>query len=208
MTRRTSSNDRLLLFSDAIIAVTITLLALDIRLPDGDELLSDHQLIGQIADMGPRIFAYALSFLVIGSFWAAHRRRFEYISRSHTGLIWLNFLFLLSLGLIPFATDVLAENDGLTATVVYAALVALVSLLLASIGFFAHRRGLVDEQLVTPSELQLLPSLGTAAVFLASIPVAFLSPDLAKLVWLMLIPINIWMSRRSAHADVRASADG
>jgi uncharacterized membrane protein len=200
MTAHPSSNERLILFSDAIIAVTITLLALDIRLPDGDELLTDHQLIGRITDMGPRIFAYALSFLVIGSFWAAHRRRFESISRSHTGLIWLNFLFLLSLGLIPFATDVLAENDGLTATVLYAALVAVVSLLLASIGFFAHRRGLVDEHLIDPSQRQLLPSLGTAAVFVTSIPFAFISPDLAKLIWLLLIPLNIWMARRSMHA--------
>lgn len=200
MSATTSSNERLILFSDAIIAVTITLLALDIRLPDGDELLTDHQLMGQIADMGPRLFAYALSFLVIGSFWAAHRRRFEHISRSNSGLIWLNFLFLLSLGLIPFATDVLAENDGLVATILYAGLVGLASLLLASIGWFAHRRGLIDEGEVSPTDRQLLPSLGTAAVFGVSIPFAFIAPEFAKLMWLALIPLNIWMARRSVAA--------
>jgi uncharacterized membrane protein len=193
----TNSNERLILFSDAIIAVTITLLALDIRLPDGESNLTEHQMLDQLIAMGPRIYAYALSFLVIGSFWIAHRRKFERITGSHATIIWLNFFFLLSLGLVPFATDVLAEKDGLVATILYALTVGLASFLLASIGLLAHRRGLIRREDEFDSvDRELIPSLGTAAIFIVSIPFAFINPDIAKLIWLLLIPFNIWLTRR------------
>src|SRR5262245_44630122 len=151
--------------------------------------------------MWPHVFAYGLSFFVIGSFWLAHRRKFDRVEGTHPGITWLNFVFLMGLGLIPFATDVLAEHKGLVATILYALTIAVVSFLLAAIGIFADRRGMMNRAgAIDPRDMGAIPSLGTAAVFLASVPVAFIDPDIAKLIWLALIPFNIWLGRKRSRA--------
>ena len=195
---RSVENERLVFFSDAIIAVTITLLALDIRLPDGPEGLSEADLISQILAMWPRIFAYILSFLVIALFWMAHRRKFETFTGSHVSIVWLNFLFLLLLGLIPFATDVLAENGGLVATVFYAGLVAVISLVLSLISVAAEHNGLLAREADHPlRERMLIPSLATTGVFAGSIPIAFIQVELAQFFWFAAFPLNIYLARRA-----------
>jgi uncharacterized membrane protein len=55
----------------------------------------------------PRLFSYALSFLVIGAYWMAHQRTFHYIERYDRRLAWINLFFLLFVALIPFPTGVL-----------------------------------------------------------------------------------------------------
>lgn len=190
-------NERLVFFSDAIMAVTITLLALDIRLPDEKVNLDGEELLAAIWEMAPHLFAYALSFFVIGLFWLSHRRRFDTITGTHASIVWLNFLFLLLLGLLPFATDVLAENGGLVATVLYAALVAAISLMLVVISLAAEWRGLLAPDAEHPlKERTLGPSLATSAVFAVSIPIAFIDVDSAQLFWLTAFPLNVYLMRR------------
>jgi uncharacterized membrane protein len=187
-------NERLVSFSDAIIAVTITLLALDIRLPDNAIELRGGPLLAALGEMWPKLFAYALSFFVIAMFWIAHRRKFETITRSHASIVWLNFIFLMLLGLIPFVTDVLAENGGPISTALYASLVALISAILVVISVVAERRNLVEdhgEHLVR--ERALWPSLATTGVFATSIPLAFIEASFAQLFWLTAFPLNTYL---------------
>ncbi len=74
------NNERLLFFSDAVIAVAVTLLVLDIRLPVEDAAgLSDADLWAAIRETLPRIYAYILSFLVVGLFWTSHHQKFVLI---------------------------------------------------------------------------------------------------------------------------------
>lgn len=190
-------NERLVFFSDAIMAVTITLLALEIRLPGEVVNLDNAELIHEMWQMWPRIFAYALSFFVIALFWISHRRRFDTFTGTTTSIIWLNFLFLLLLGLLPFATDILAENGGLVATVFYAGLVAAISLMLVIITVVAEARGLLADEAEHPlREGTVVPSLATAGVFAGSIPLAFIAAEMAQLFWLTAFPINIVLFRR------------
>ena len=70
-------NARLLALSDGVIAVAITLLILDIRLPEGFGSFTDAQLWDALVALKPRFFAYLLSFVVIGGFWMNHRARFN-----------------------------------------------------------------------------------------------------------------------------------
>lgn len=203
----TKENERLVQFSDAIMAVTITLLTLDIRLPDLDVPRNSEQLLAALVAMGPHLFAYVLSFFVIGSFWIAHRRKFDAITGSHPSIIWLNFLFLLLLGLLPFATDVLAEDGGLVGTVLYASLVAVVSFLLVLISLIAERRGLLaDEGEHLMRERMLWPSLATSGVFATSIPLAFLETTTAQIYWFVAFPLNAWLWRRWRRARDASSA--
>ena len=86
--------ERLVFFSDAVFAIAITLLALDIRLPIEAVHLSDLQLFNSLVDIWPKYLSFLISFLVIGNFWIAHHRRYRYISRYDTRLLLLNLLVL------------------------------------------------------------------------------------------------------------------
>jgi uncharacterized membrane protein len=177
--------ERLIFFSDAVMAIAITLLALDVRLPDVQGLTA-AQLPRTLADMGPQFLAFGLSFFMIGSFWGAHHRIFLYIKHYDRGLLWLNLLFLFLVTAMPFVTSVLARFNGtLQAVLVYAAVVAAIGLVRAGMWRYAtHHRRLVAEDL--PAGLirtETWTALLAAAGFLASIGIAMLNPFLAELSW-------------------------
>src|SRR5437660_9370808 len=97
--------DRLMFFSDGVFAIAITLLVLQITVPIPG--LSEHQLGDALRHLGPKYFGFVLSFLVIGRYWMAHHRVFEYIKRFDMPLVWLNLAFLLLIAFLPFPTAVL-----------------------------------------------------------------------------------------------------
>lgn len=177
---------RIVAFSDGVFAIAITLLVLNLGVPDGvrgDELGST--LWGQSQD----ILAYAISFAVIGRFWIVHHRFFGDVTGFDGRLIALNLFYLAWIVLIPFSSQVLGDHGGNTASVVLYA-VNLVGVVLCGVLLFAdaQRAGLTR---TTPEVARegRRRSLLIAAVFLASIPVAFLSPSLAPYCWLALFVV-------------------
>jgi uncharacterized membrane protein len=110
---------RLVSFSDAVFAITVTLLVLEIRPPtDYSNLL--HELVA----LWPSYLAYALTFLFIGQVWANHHVMFDHIRAADRVILLLNTLLLMIVAFLPFATSVLAgavrSGHGLrTAVVVY-----------------------------------------------------------------------------------------
>ena len=102
--------ERLVLFSDAVFAIAITLLVIDIKVPEihsghADESSFLHALLQQI----PKIFGFIISFFFIGLYWTIHHRMFGYIINYTGGLVWLNLFFLFSIVLMPFSTAVYSE---------------------------------------------------------------------------------------------------
>ncbi|MEY2475459.1 MAG: potassium channel family protein [Actinomycetota bacterium] len=95
---------RLETFADGVFAIAVTLLVLDIRLPEGDGSLADR-----LGDAWPAYVAYALSFITIGIMWANHHSIFELIDRTSHGLIVANLLLLLMVAFLPFPTKVLGD---------------------------------------------------------------------------------------------------
>jgi len=69
--------ERLVFFSNAVFAIAITLLALDIRLPAGSEMFSDAQLLAALLGIWHKYLAYGISFFVIGTLWIGHHRKFR-----------------------------------------------------------------------------------------------------------------------------------
>ncbi|HXZ74928.1 MAG TPA: TMEM175 family protein, partial [Streptosporangiaceae bacterium] len=94
--------DRVLFFSDAVFAIAITLLVVDIRVPD--VVVNAGQ---EIKDSNGRILSFAISFLVIGLFWMAHHRLFRYITALDRSLMFLNLLFLGTIAFLPYPTALL-----------------------------------------------------------------------------------------------------
>jgi len=96
---------RLEAFSDGVFAIVITLLILEIKLPEVgyDEL--PHALIEAL----PRIAAYVMSFAIIGLYWISHHRASELIVKVDGAILWLNLLLLLLISFLPFPTSLLGR---------------------------------------------------------------------------------------------------
>ena len=180
--------DRVLFFSDAVFAIAITLLVVDIRVPD---IVTNTAQ--ELSAAKGRIISFAISFLVIGLFWMGHHRLFRYIAALDRRLIFINLLFLGTIAFLPYPTALLFAGGTrqTTGPVFYAACVAVAGLMELAVWLYAsHTKGLVPAS-VSPAlrrfELgQLLP---TPVVFLLSIPVAFIAPGVAPFTWILLVPI-------------------
>ena len=195
--RKTYAPERLLAFSDAVMAVAITLLVLDLKLPEG---VSDADLGAVLRGSLHGVGVYALSFVVIGLFWMGHHQQFSNIRRVDGPLMWLNLLFLMAIGLIPFATSILSDHGDALPTMLYAGV--LVSACLVSAALWAYAR---RDPALMPADVPrsvrregLLTPLLTALVFGLSIPIAFFwSPAAGQWTWLLALPA----SRAAAWLD-------
>jgi uncharacterized membrane protein len=186
-----SGMERLVFFTDAVFAIAITLLVLDIRLPGSIEGASNWELWNSLVAIWPRYLAYIISFLVISGFWIGHHHRFGWIHGYNRRLILLNLLLMMAVAFIPFPTEVIAENGNRTGTVFYALSIAMVGLLSAAEWIYASHARLVDSRLTArETNIETWQILIVPGVFLASIGLAFIDPDLAKYVWLLIIPLT------------------
>ncbi len=186
--RKTYASDRLVTFTDAVMAVAITLLVLDLKLPEG---VTDAELASALAASSHSVWCYALSFVVIGLLWMAHHNQFSYIARIDAALMWLNLLFLMTIGLIPFVTSVMSDHGTPLPTMLYAAVLLSTCLLLAAIWGYARRASELMEAAVSAAERRegLMTPLLVALVFALSIPVAYLWGSAAgQWTWLLALP--------------------
>ena len=192
-----SGLERLVFFSDAVFAIAITLLVLQIELPAGAEAFDNRQLLDGLIAIWQKYLAYVISFLVIGTFWISHHRKFRLIHRYDGTLLLLNVLTLMFVAFLPFPSSVISINPNRTATIFYALIVALVALLMAVMWWYAAWRGhLVDAGLdLRRRRLELAALLWTAGIFLMSMGIAFIGPDLAKLSWLLVLPGTLMVNR-------------
>ncbi|MDE3069908.1 MAG: DUF1211 domain-containing protein [Acidobacteriota bacterium] len=126
---------RLEAFSDGVMAVAITLLVLNLRVPD----LARHQdLARALGDQWQAYSAYAISFITIGIIWINHHAMIARLRESDHAILMLNLVLLLSIGLLPFATGLVAEslrqgNGETLAAALYAGMFLLMSLAFANL---------------------------------------------------------------------------
>jgi uncharacterized membrane protein len=99
---------RVLALSDGVFAIIITLLVLEVHVP---ELTPAHSLNQALAEVRPSLVAFVISFILAGMYWVGHRDLFALIRRTDRGLVWLNILYLLPLCLLPFAAGLLGRYD-------------------------------------------------------------------------------------------------
>ena len=173
------STTRLEAFSDAVIAVAITLLVLDIKVPEAS---STSALWHSLGNRWPNYASYAVSFLVIGIIWSNHHSLVDVIARVTRPLALLNVLLLMSIVLIPFSTALLArylqEGGGRShvAAAVYSLTFVLMSVGFSSVWVYASRGGRMLIPGFTDDEIQRLTigfSLGLP-IYAVTVGVAFI----------------------------------
>jgi uncharacterized membrane protein len=110
------STERLQALADGVFAVAMTLLVLDVRLPDV-HAGNNHELWSQLVHLAPRFAAYLLSFTMLGTFWLAVHALLEHVERSDRMLSWAVLTFLFFVSTLPFAASTLAGHVHLALAV-------------------------------------------------------------------------------------------
>ncbi len=202
-----SNTDRLVFFSDAVFAIAMTLLVIDLHVPDDDGGTAWQVLL----DEWPAFFAYALSFTIIAVNWVTHHRKFRVITTHDGTLMLLDLVLLFFVAFVPFPTSLLsAYAPEPAAVVLYAFVVGLLSVIQFAMWNYAWRKKLIDPGVdVEMYRYVRTGQLTTPVVFWLSIPIAlFWSGEIAMYFWFLLFPANFvegWLRNRSRDS---ASAAG
>lgn len=101
--------ERLSAFSDGVFAVAVTLLVLEVHVPQVDGADLSAALLRGLLAQAPKFFSYALSFMIICIWWVAHHHLLHLAQRADRGLLWLNCLFLMCLAFVPFPTAMMGD---------------------------------------------------------------------------------------------------
>ncbi|MEU9151254.1 TMEM175 family protein [Streptomyces sp. NPDC048417] len=198
--------ERLAMLGDAVFAIAITLLALDINVPEG---LHNSEVAHAVRELFPAIGAYLLSFAVIGVLWLTQHALFTLIAEVDRRLLYLYFALLAVVAALPFPTKLLSQyGETTTATACYSGAIALSLGLLCAM----YLRLLTAPSLATPDtdpgrlRKVVRGNLLVVLVFATAIPVAFWSPGLAKYWWLLSIPVRA-VHRRPAESPAGVPAE-
>ena len=183
MTRQ-GSPERVVTFTDGVFAIIITILVLDIRIPED---LASSSIGDAIADIGPTFVAWVISFFITAMYWVWHRDLFNRVKHVNRDVVWLNVVYLLPVCLIPFASSVLGEyHDEPVALHLYGTVLIAATLLRTVLYAYVMRR---------PELLWELPplehrrfgtklSLAGIAVYVTAIAVAAWVPTVSLLLYL------------------------
>ena len=107
--------ERLLALTDGVVAIAITLLVLQLNVPNPAQLAhpdSASELAKALGNGADQLISYVISFYVIAQFWLVHHRVFRRIAGQREGLAWWNFAFLFTITVMPFTSDLLGKYAG------------------------------------------------------------------------------------------------
>jgi uncharacterized membrane protein len=201
--------ERLLFFSDAVFAIAITLLVLEIKLPERETITSSAALMRALGALMPKFFAFGLSFLVVGYYWIMHHTMFRHIRRGDDALLVINLVLLLCVAFLPFPVALFGSfRHQPPALVFYSASLAVTGIVQAVLWHHATRgRRLVDGHLDRHTvRLVYLRALALPAVFAVSIPLAFVGPMWSMMSWVLIAPaLRLLRFRLQKQAEAEAS---
>ena len=177
--------NRLEAFSDGVLAIIITIMVLELKVPHGVELEALKPIL-------PVFLSYVLSFLYIGIYWNNHHHMFHATKHVSGGILWANLHLLFWLSLFPFSTAWMGENHLAPIPIAAYGVV----LLMAAIAYYVLQQTIIVNQ---GSHSLLASAVGrdwkgklSPALYLAAIPLAFVSPWIASglytfvaLIWLI-----------------------
>jgi uncharacterized membrane protein len=181
------STNRLEAFSDGVFAIVITLLVLELRLPQGPGPLAP-----KLAAMTPQFVAYAIAFVIVGMTWIGHHGLFHLISRTDKTLMWLNLLVLICVSFVPFPSMVLGLYPTHPVAIrLFAGTMLLASLTYNLIWWYAIKdchlvRSDLDKEVCHQQTLRGLHFIG---VYALSLLASFIHP-IAGLALLALMPLS------------------
>lgn len=183
--------ERLILFSDAVFAIAITLLVIEIKIPELHEgEINDRALLHKLDELIPKFIGFLVSFLIIAQYWTVHHRMFSFVVNYTDRLIWLNILFLFAIALMPFSTGFYSEYvryKMITPVIFYTANIALLGIANFLMWQYLNRSKQLTENL-TPALAKYfsLRALAVPLIFVIFSIVSLYAPTVAYF-----IPVSI-----------------
>ena len=213
--------ERLILFTDAVFAIAITLLAIEIRFPEFKSLPSDAGIWRSMGELVPKFIGFLIGFVIIAQYWTAHHRIFRFVRNYDTKLLWVNILFLLFIVLMPFSSGVFSSYAVVGAAfIIYA-----INIMLAGLAQVLLLRYLLNpaHQLILPEDrthpdldtwrpLVAVAGFGLALLLVVAVPLPGAWRLLIPFTALLVMPFS-WLHRRRharllrAHLALRQPAE-
>ncbi|RZK34820.1 MAG: DUF1211 domain-containing protein, partial [Hymenobacter sp.] len=199
--------ERLILFTDAVFAIAITLLVIEIKVPELHHATEEAAMEG-LQRLIPKFIGFFISFFVIAIYWVAHHRIFRFVHRLDNRLIWINLFFLLGIVLMPFTTAYQSEYSLLrTPWILYSLNIIAVGLMQVRLQTYLRSRthGLTLAPEHAHPDLDLFRPITSPLVFAFSIALAFfVQPWLLRLVPVVTFPLlGLLHSRRHRRLTAR-----
>jgi len=193
------STERLEAFSDGVIAILITIMVLELTVPNGAHL-------SDLKDVWPVFLSYVLSFVNLAIYWNNHHHMFYVTERVSGGVLWANMHLLFWLSLVPFTTAWMGENRfAPTPTAVYG-----VDLLMAGTAYYILQQAIVHAQ---GRDSLLARALGrdwkgkaSPLLYTAAIPMAFVQPWVSYGLYVLVAAIWLVPDRRIERAVTEGEA--
>jgi uncharacterized membrane protein len=195
--------NRLLTLSDGVIAIALTLLVLQLRVPSRSEVAdpdSAADLAAQLGKGSAQLVSYGISFYVIAQFWMVHRQVFRLVGDHEEGLEWWNFAFLFTISVMPFTSTLLGDFVGNPLAVdIFAVNVLIASLATQAMIVVGRRKGLLVS--AARARASRISVVVVPVVMAASIGLSWWSTSAAMYSWILIavVPaiIGRWSARRA-----------
>ena len=191
------SKGRVEALTDGIFAIAMTLLVLELKVPDLAKSAGSYELLHRLGEEAPAWMSFLISFMYCGLLWFLHHLAMHFVRHMQAALVWLNLLFLMSISVLPFSCALLGHFIRNRAAVeIYFGNVLLSALLLLAQWLFAKRRKLISEDDPRAAEAM--------GMRLTAVPVAIAAGMLATLyrplagfyaMSLVLVGFRVWQRR-------------
>ena len=201
--------ERLLALSDGVVAIAFTLLVLPVIVPPPAELAdptSASELATQLGKGADQLISYVISFYVIAQFWLVHHRVFRRMAGQREGLAWWNFVFLFTITVMPFTSDLLGKYSANPLAVDIFAVNLLAATLATQLTLvYGRRKDLLITETSRETQAAQMRAAASVFVIVLSIGIAWVNTGAAKYCWLLLAiaprVADRWTSRRPAETE-------
>lgn len=170
--------NRLEAFSDGVIAIIITIMVLELKMPEGTDWKS-------LQPIAPKFISYVLSFIFIGIYWNNHHHLLHLVKHISAGIMWANLNLLFWLSLVPFATAWMGENHNESFPVaLYAILLDMCGVAYTILQITIERCHRDDANLISIMQRQRGKGMASLFLYTAAIPLAFVNTIISAIIFL------------------------
>ncbi len=203
-----SSPDRVSALTDGVFAIVLTILVLEIAVPEN---LSEASLRQVLEELRPTIVAWVISFLITAMYWVSHRDLFLRVRAVNHNLVWLNLLFLLPVGLIPFASSVLGKYpDDATAVHLFGFVMIVASIMRIVLYAYVVRRPTLLRTQRAPERIGLGVAIAAAPILVYALAMVLADTSTrASVILYFAVPILYFLLLRvlRRHKSTRSEAE-
>jgi uncharacterized membrane protein len=192
------SKHRVEALTDGIFAVAMTLLVIDLKLPEHATALSHDEFMHAVVELFVKFQSWLISFFVLAIFWFAHHRQFHYVRVVDGKLLWLNILYLGFVSLMPFSSALAGQySHMLLSQIVYSTNMTLLAVggLLNNYYVYHHQELWGEPVSLGFYRASRMRAAGLIVVALSAIALASLVPSTGNAAFMLMLPISA-MSRR------------